>query len=474
MRGRVRNLVAALAAVAATLPGVPAAAAPDATIDAIRPNDPGYAQQWGLVRTRVNESWSATRGAARVVIAVIDTGVSPLPDLAGRLLPGIDLVNHDDDPADDNGHGTMAAGVIAAAGNNRTGVAGVCWSCRILPIKALDAKGGGSYTAIAEGIRYAADHGANVISLSLGGSDDSALLRDAVAYADGKGALVVAAAGNRGVSTPHYPAALPSVLAVGGVTASDARYPWSNFGRWVDVAAPGCNPAQGPSGTIGQYCGTSSATPFVAGVAGLLAATDPQPTAAQIRAALIAAKVRPSGRIDATAALRALPFAGDVTRPSVAFGAVRSVVRGRVVITAAAADQHGVGRVQLYAGGRLVATDTTAPYVFGWQTAPYSTAVPLELRAYDRAGNLTAVRRTVRADNTAPVLRVAGTRRRVTARATDLGGIARLELVVNGRVVARHAGHLHRFTVPARARTVLVRAYDRAGNVRVVNGKLTR
>ena len=466
MRGRVAKLVTGLAVAASTLVATPATAA------VIRPNDPGYGGQWGLVRTRVNEAWTTTRGAPRVVVAVIDTGVSPLPDLAGRLLPGIDLVNDDADPADDNGHGTMAAGVIAAAGNNRTGVAGICWSCRILPIKALNAKGGGSYTDIAEGIRYAADRGADVISLSLGGSDDSKLLRDAVAYAETRGALVVAAAGNRGVSTPHYPAAIPTVLAVGGATASDTRYSWSNHGGWVDVTAPGCNPAQGPSGTIGQYCGTSSATPFVAGVAGLLASTDPQPRPADIRAALIAARVGPAKRIDVPTALRALPYTGDVTRPSLAFGPLGSVVRGRVVVTATAADQHGIGRVQLYAGGRLIATDTSVPYSFAWQSAPGNAVVPLELRAYDRAGNLTAVRRSVRADNTAPAVRVAGTRKRVTARATDPSGVARLELVVNGRVVARHAGGLHRFTVPARARTVLVRAYDRAGNARVVNGKL--
>ncbi len=463
MRGRVRKLVAGLIVGGSVLVAAPAEAAP---------SDPGFASQWGIVQTRVDQSWSTTRGSSRVIVAVVDTGVSALPDLAGRLLPGRDFVNHDDNAADDNGHGTMAATVIAAAGNNRTGVAGVCWSCRILPVKVLNAKGGGTYTDIALGIRYAADRGANVISLSLGGSDDSPLLSDAVAYAESQGALVVAAAGNRGVSTPHYPAAIPSVLAVGGVTDTGRRYDWSNYGPWVDVTAPGCNAAQGPSGQIGPYCGTSSATPFVAGAAGLLASTDPAPTAAQISTALVASRTAGSGRIDVLAALRALPYDGDVTRPAAAFGAVRSVVRGRVTITATAADQHGVSRVQLYAGGRLIATDTTAPYAFTWQSAPRTATVPLELRAYDRRGNLTVVRRTVRADNTAPSLRLTRAGRVVTARAADPSGVARLELVVNGKVTARFAGPAHRFTVPKRSRTVLVRAYDRAGNLRVANGKL--
>jgi subtilisin family serine protease len=437
-----------------------------ATVAAVRPADPGYAGQWGIPMTRVNEAWSATRGAARVTIAVLDTGVSRLPDLAGRLLPGHDFVNDDADATDDNGHGTMAAGVIAAAGNNGIGVAGICWSCRILPVKVMGRDGSGNYSHIAEGIRWAADRGANVINISLGGNDDSHLLRDAVAYAAGKGSLVVAAAGNQGSPKPHYPAAIPSVVAVGGVTSAGARYSWSNYGSgWVDVGAPGCNRAQGRNGAVTDYCGTSSATPFVAGVAGLVASTDLQPSAAVVRSALLAGAVR--GRVDALGALASLPVAGDTVRPAVAFGATPTLARGLVTVTAAAADQRGVARVQLYAGGRLTGTDTVAPYAFRWQSAPRTGTLPLELRAYDRAGNVAVVRRYVRADNTVPAVRVVKRGRYVTARATDASGVARLELLVNGRVAARYAGYLRQFRVPTGARTVQVRAYDRAGNVRV-------
>jgi subtilisin family serine protease len=460
-----RALTGLLVAAALALAGPAAAHAGSAAAhaDAIRPDDPGYAGQWGIVRTRVDEAWAAGRGSARVTIAIVDTGVKRLPDLSARMLPGHDFVNDDDDPTDDNGHGTMAAGVAAASGYNRTGIAGICWNCRILPVKVLDAKGGGSYSDIADGIRYAADQGATIISLSLGGSDDSPLLRDAVTYADAKGSLVVAAAGNQGSSKPHYPAAIPSVLAVGGVDEHDARYSWSNYGtNWVDVTAPGCNPAQQLSGVIGEYCGTSSATPFVAGIAGLLASTDPAPSAAEIRDALT------GGRVDALRSLAALPYAGDTTRPTVALGATPARARGVVTVTAAAADQHGIKQVELYAGGRLVGTDTAAPYAFRWQSAPNTGVVALDLRAYDRAGNMTTVRRYVRADNTAPAMKVYPRARFVTARASDASGIARLELVVNGRVATRYAGYLHGFRIPARARTVQVRAYDKAGNLRAV------
>jgi subtilisin family serine protease len=436
-----------------------------ARAEAVRPNDPGYREQWGVVQARVDQAWSATRGASRVVVAVVDTGVSRLPDLASRMLPGHDFVNDDADASDDNGHGTMAAGVLAAGGNNKVGVAGVCWNCRILPVKVLDSRGTGSYSTIAEGIRYAADRGAGVISLSLGGDDDSRLLRDAVAYAAGKGALVVAAAGNQGTSKPHYPAAIPSVLAVGAVTPTGARYSWSNYGSgWVDVTAAGCNPAQARDGSVDEFCGTSSATPFVAGVAGLLAATDPAPSAAAVRAALVRGAVK--GRVDALGALGALPAVGDRTGPAVAFGATPRLARGWVTVSASAADQHGVSRIQLYAAGRAIATDTAAPYAFRWQSAPRTGTVVLELRAYDRAGNVTVTRRTVRADNTAPAMKLTVSRGRVTARAADPSGIARLELLVKGKVAARYNGNIRKFGFSSRAHRVQVRAVDKAGNTR--------
>ncbi|GIF19375.1 hypothetical protein Ate02nite_21050 [Paractinoplanes tereljensis] len=371
----VRGLLAAvLTAVAPVVPAVSTGHA-DAVV---RPTDAAYAGQWGIVRTRVNEAWSAVKGDSRVTIAIVDTGVSRLPDFGNRLLPGYDFVNNDSDASDDNGHGTMAAGVAAAAGNNRVGVAGVCWTCQILPVKVLDAKGAGGYDNFAKGIRYAADRGATIISASFGGNDDAAMLRDAVNYATGKGSLVIAAAGNKGTTLPHYPAAIPAALAVGGVDATGARYSWSNYGSsWVDLTAPGCNPAQQRDGAIGQYCGTSSATPFVAGVAGLLASIPSAPPASLIRAAL-----------------------------------TRGANKGQV----------------------------------------------------DAAGALTALG----IDLTAPAVTINRNGRYVTARATDASGVARLELLINGIVTSSFAGYLRQFAVPAGARTVAVRATDKAGNARVV------
>lgn len=455
----------------------------------IATNDPYFADQWGLAKAGVPTAWQTTHGAGSIVVAVVDTGVKVLPDLAGRVLAGRDFVNKDNDPADDQGHGTMTAGVIAARGDNGIGIAGICWTCKILPVKVLGADGSGSYSDIAQGIRWSADKGADIINLSLGGDEDSQLLRDAVTYASAKGALVIAAAGNDGSAAPHFPAAIPAVLAVGASTASDSRYTWSNYGSsWVDIAAPGCNPAQARNGVVGQFCGTSSATPFVAGVAALLASTTSAPDATTIRKALITSAdpiagtwvPQSSGRVDAVAALAALtddkvpPVTGFLTPGGNAF------VRGTVTVTARATDNIGVARVQLLADGVVVGTDRIAPYSFSWRTTGRGAAAVLVLRAYDHGGNVTSATRRVTVDNWAPTVQltggpVSGTRnvrktKYVTATASDANGISRLELLVDGRMIQRYAGSTHRFAVQTgkygAAMTVQVRAYDRAGNVR--------
>jgi subtilisin family serine protease len=269
------------------------------------PDDTDWPQQYGLRLAGFPKAWDVTQGSSKIVVAVIDTGVDANhPDLRGALVPGWDFIGNDADPSDDHGHGTAVAGVVAARSNNHVGGAGICWRCLVMPIKALDSKGNGDDTLIAAGIVWAADHGARVINLSLGGPGASVELANALAYASAKGVIVVAAAGNAGGTAQFFPAADPHAISVAATTVADQRYSWSNFGSWVRLAAPGCNVAPILGNGYGTFCGTSSATPVVAGLVALELSAQPAATAREAEEALARAAVPlPAfvqyGRIDA-------------------------------------------------------------------------------------------------------------------------------------------------------------------------------
>ncbi len=276
------------------------------------PNDPLYADAWALQTIAAPQAWRATVGDPSIVVAVLDTGVDPLqPDLQGALVPGIDIVNGDDSPADDFGHGTLVTGLIAARGDNGQGVAGVCWRCSVLPVKVIGSDGRGTVTDVATGIHYAVDHGARVINMSFVLSADDPGVAAAVSDAVARGVVVVAAAGNDATTAPVYPAAYPGVIAVGATDQADVPYPWSGSGLWVTVTAPGCGTATAVGSSYGTFCGTSAAAAIVSGLAGLALSARPSATAADLARALesSAHAIGPGaafGRVDAAATLRAL------------------------------------------------------------------------------------------------------------------------------------------------------------------------
>jgi serine protease len=250
-------------------------------LDELTP-DPGRPQQWGLDAIGADAAWAVTRGAG-IVVAVVDTGVAQAPDLAGRVLPGWNVLERSDDVTDDNGHGTHVAGTIAEVAGNGLAESGVAPEASILPVKVLDSTGAGSDVDVAAGIVWAADHAARIINLSLGGSEDSTVLADGVAYARGKGVLIVAAAGNDGGAV-GVPARLAGVVAVGAVDANRVRAPFSAGGRALDLVAPGVAILQQTLDGVGGYAdrswsGTSMASPQVAGVAALALAAGRAKTA---------------------------------------------------------------------------------------------------------------------------------------------------------------------------------------------------
>jgi subtilisin family serine protease len=248
------------------------------------PSDP-LAGSWIYSAVDLPAAWEVTAGSPEVVIAVVDSGVEAAhPDLAGAVEPGYDFVDDDADAADAVGHGTAVAGIAAARGNNGLGAAGACWRCRILPLRVLGPDGFAYYSRQARAIDYAVERGAAVVNLSLYGESRDPRLEDAVHRARAAGVVVVAAAGNERGSTREYPAALPDAISVGATVEAGRLAAYSGRGDWVKVAAPACAPTTHLGGGYGPGCGTSGATPLVAGVtaqidafAALKAAGSPAP-----------------------------------------------------------------------------------------------------------------------------------------------------------------------------------------------------
>lgn len=255
------------------------------------PDDTDFAKQWALHNTGqtggradadidMPEAWDAQRGNGAILIAIIDTGVDYThPDLdAERIRTDIDkdFVNKDDDAKDDHGHGTYCAGIAAASTNNKRGMAGVCPNCKILPVKVLNSQGSGSAETVSQGIQYAAQAGAQILSMSLGYPSNcgcSKTVAKAINYAYDKGSLLIAASGNDSDKTrTSYPASSPRVMSVGASDHNDKEAGFSNRGPDLNIFAPGVNifSLDARNGGYRTESGTSAATPHVAGVAGLV------------------------------------------------------------------------------------------------------------------------------------------------------------------------------------------------------------
>ena len=417
----------------------------------LTPNDPYYSYQWHLFNTsyggiQLGTAWDTTSGSD-VVVAVVDTGVayenyqkdllSPVyykaPDLAStQFVAGYDFVENDTHPNDDEGHGTHVTGTIAQSTNNGLGVAGVAYGAKIMPVKVLNKQGSGTYADIADGIRFAADNGAEVINLSLGGSSPSSVLEDALAYAYINGVTIVAAAGNSNSSAPSYPAAYDAyVISVGATRYDETRAPYSNYGSTVDVVAPGGdltidqnNDGYG-DGVLQQtfgnkvtnqwgyyfYQGTSMASPHIAGVAALvLSIGGTIDTPSEVREVLQSTAddigspgkdtIYGYGLVNAAAAVGVAFDADASPEVSIINPVSGAVLAGVASVSVNASDDTGVTRVDFFADGNLFSSDDVSPYVADWDSTSVLDGVhELSAQAFDTASQTTTARITIQVDN---------------------------------------------------------------------------
>jgi serine protease len=259
------------------------------------PNDPNFGRQWNLQDTGFGIHLPTARGMARgdgVIVAIVDTGVKQsLSDLAGtRFVPGFNAFTNGSDTDDDRGHGTHICGTIAQTTDNGLGCAGIAPNARIMPVKVLDANGGGTNYTIAAGLSWAASHGAQVVNMSLGGGN-SRSEADAVNSCLARGVVVVAATGNNSRGSLLYPAAYPGVIAVGASDNKGQRASFSNYGTGISLVAPGVDilqqTFQGGRAGFYYFAGTSMATPHVTAVCALVRQVNPSLSPADVKQILM-------------------------------------------------------------------------------------------------------------------------------------------------------------------------------------------
>ncbi len=294
------------------------------------PNDLNYSEQWAHVNMESELAWDIETGEPSTVIAIVDTGVDwDHPDLAANIwnntdeipdneldddnngyiddvrgwdfvevppefpyffqpAPGEDGTERDNDPMDFDGHGTHCSGIAAAVTNNDIGVAGTCWNVQIMPSRAGYHTASGRGVLISEdaaaAIEYAAENGADVISMSWGGGGVSEIIKAAIEYAYDQGVVLVGAAGNSNTRVKHYPSAYDQVIAVAATAENDEKASFSSYGSWVDISAPGVNIISTMFDDAYAFLsGTSMATPYAAGLAGLILSKSPSFTHEEVR-----------------------------------------------------------------------------------------------------------------------------------------------------------------------------------------------
>lgn len=464
-------------------------------------NDPYFGSAWHLAKVGVPTVWGTSTGSG-VPIAILDTGVfAAHPDLSAKLLPGWNYYDNNSDTNDYNGHGTRTTGTAGAIGNNGIGVVGTSIGSPLIHYRISDPAGYGSGAAVVSALTAAADRGIRVASLSFNFTQWESV-KAAAQYFKDKGGLLFMSAGNTSAEDTSAPSS--SWIVVSATDQNDARPSWSTWGSFVSLAAPGVSIwTTNTSGGYETRSGTSHSAPIAAGVASLIFNARPDLTSSQVEKILFdtAVDLGPAGRdpyfgfgrIDATAALNAaLAYKAptDTSAPSVSVASPRAnvTVAGITPVDVSASDNVGVSKVELLVNGTLLATDTTAPYAFSWDTTRVADGIAtLSAVAYDAAGNVarsTAVQVNVSnaarvTDTTPPVVAFVsptpgsslGTSATVTTSASDNAGAAGItqSLIIGGKVVASSTGSKLSYKWNTRklakgTYTLQVTARDQAGN----------
>jgi hypothetical protein len=386
----------------------------------VTPNDPNFINQPNLQTIGVTNAWSTTTGSSSIIIAFVDTGVDGThPDLVSKMVPGWNINANTSDTSDPKYHGTPMASTAAEATDNGVGSAGICWGCMIMPVRVSDAGGATTVSAIADGITWAANHGARVVSIGWAVTTYPTVT-SAAQYLKSKGGVAIAPAGNTGQFDPS--ADNPDIITVTAITPSNALADFANWGNNIDLVAPNCGyfPAMPGNSYTMNFCGTSASAAMVAGVAGLTLSWRPGLTPAELTRALqLSADDKGAAGWDSTFgwgqvnAERALTVnvSSDTTLPLVSINspANGASVSGTIAITAAASDNVGVTSVTISAAGTTLCTAAAAPYSCSWNTTAVANGGPygITATARDAAGNtksasINASVNNVTADTTPP------------------------------------------------------------------------